>query len=99
MEYQNALNVMCNRCVNHEICQGTGCSPKQKLQELVTKASKTVPMKVLETNSSFVCRQCCTIISMKYDGVCIECLKQREFCPVCGQAIDWSDVGKSETDG
>ena len=40
MNYEDALKIMCERCVNHEICQGTGCTPRHKLQELIEKEHK-----------------------------------------------------------
>ena len=33
---------MCKRCINHEMCQGTGCKPKNDLQELIDKNKDSV---------------------------------------------------------
>ena len=38
-KYQEALNTMCERCRIHDVCRGTGCTPREKLQELVDKAT------------------------------------------------------------
>lgn len=32
-----ALQHLCQQCKNHEICQGTGCEPRNKLQKLIEK--------------------------------------------------------------
>lgn len=41
MTYKEAIKSMCERCINHEVCQGTGCEPKKILdglaKELETK--------------------------------------------------------------
>lgn len=34
---REALETMCRRCTNYEMCQGTGCNPKNVLSELVEK--------------------------------------------------------------
>ena len=34
-EMQEALNVMCERCINHEVCMGTGYRPRRQLQDLI----------------------------------------------------------------
>ena len=31
MNYNEALETMCTRCTNYEVCQGTGCEPKKTL--------------------------------------------------------------------
>ena len=31
------LEIMCKRCTNHEICQGTGCTPKKEIREHIEK--------------------------------------------------------------
>ena len=33
MNYNEALETMCKRCTNYEVCQGTGCGPKKTLAE------------------------------------------------------------------
>lgn len=35
MDVHEAIDVMCRRCINYEVCQGTGCEPKKVLTELV----------------------------------------------------------------
>lgn len=32
-----ALQHLCQQCKNHEVCQGTGCEPRNKLQKLIEK--------------------------------------------------------------
>lgn len=34
-KYKDALETMCRRCANYEMCQGTGCGPKKALTELI----------------------------------------------------------------
>ena len=29
------LEIMCKRCTNHEICQGTGCTPKKEIKKYI----------------------------------------------------------------
>lgn len=29
------LETMYNRCINHEICQGTGCTPKKEIKKYI----------------------------------------------------------------
>lgn len=38
-KYKKALETMCERCINHEMCMGTGCAPKKELEELVKRAT------------------------------------------------------------
>lgn len=35
MTLQESLDLMCRRCENYEVCEGTGCQPKNNLQELI----------------------------------------------------------------
>lgn len=37
------LQIMCNRCTNHEMCQGTGCNPKIELTELINTYCEEAP--------------------------------------------------------
>ena len=62
---------------------------RKTLQQLVDRAT---PMKVFETDHSFVCRNCSNIFTMKYEGMCVPCLSGIKYCPSCGQAQDWSDI-------
>lgn len=32
MTFNEALETMCERCINHEMCMGTGCAPKKTLE-------------------------------------------------------------------
>lgn len=34
-KYKAALEAMCKRCINYDVCQGTGCGPKKDLAELI----------------------------------------------------------------
>lgn len=86
-----ALIAMCEKCVNHEICKGTGCSDKKTLQKLV---SKDVPAKVIfERKVGYIsghiidlpiCPSCGIIFSKEVEQ------NQFEYCPKCGQKLDWS---------
>lgn len=31
------LEIMCKKCTNHEICQGTGCTPKKEIKKYIEK--------------------------------------------------------------
>jgi hypothetical protein len=31
MTPEEAIKIMCERCINYEVCQGTGCEPKKIL--------------------------------------------------------------------
>ena len=37
MTYNEALETMCKRCTNYEVCRGTGCEPKKTLAEFPNK--------------------------------------------------------------
>lgn len=34
-KYKAALETMCKRCKNYEVCQGTGCGPKKELADAI----------------------------------------------------------------
>lgn len=100
--YQEALEIMCHRCVNHEACQGTGCTPKKDIKKLVDKATPRNPTlsKTWEDEDTktiydeygrinellCVCPNCGE--SAVYD---YEYNKRFKYCSNCGQRIDWSD--------
>ena len=42
MNYNEALEIMCIRCTNYEVCQGTGCQPKKDLVEFPYKIISTL---------------------------------------------------------
>ena len=85
-----ALIAMCEKCVNHEMCKGTGCSDKRTLQKLV---SKNMPAKVIfERQVGYIsghitdlpiCPNCGVIFSKEVE------LFQYEYCPKCGQHLIW----------
>ena len=85
-----ALIAMCEKCVNHEMCKGTGCSDKKTLQKLV---SKDVPEKVIfERQVGYIsghitdlpiCPNCGVIFSNEVEQI------QPEYCPKCGQHLIW----------
>lgn len=33
-KYYEAVQTMCKRCENHDVCMGTGCEPKRLLSEI-----------------------------------------------------------------
>ena len=85
-----ALIAMCEKCVNHEMCKGTGCSDKKTLQKLV---SKDVPAKVIfERQVGYIsghitdlpiCPSCGVIFSNEVEKI------HPEYCPKCGQHLIW----------
>ena len=85
-----ALIAMCEKCVNHEMCKGTGCSDKKTLQKLVCK---DVPAKVIfERQVGYIsghitdlpiCPNCGIIFSNEVEKI------QPEYCPKCGQHLIW----------
>ena len=85
-----ALIAMCEKCVNHEMCKGTGCSDKKTLQKLV---SKDVPAKVILKRqvgyiSGYIidlpiCPNCGVVFSNEVEKI------QPEYCPKCGQHLIW----------
>ena len=85
-----ALIAMCEKCVNHEMCKGTGCSDKKTLQKLV---SKDVPAKVIfERQVGYIsghitdlpiCPNCGIVFSKEIEQI------QPEYCPKCGQHLIW----------
>lgn len=90
---QIALIEMCENCRNHEMCKGTGCSPKKTLQKLV---SKDVPEKVIyERKVGYIsshiidlpiCPSCGVIFSKEIEQ------NLSEYCPKCGQHLIWELV-------
>lgn len=80
MDAKEALEIMCRRCKNFEMCQGTGCEPRKKLIEL---AERDTPKKATIIDYMTVhCRNC---------GFTMELVHKPKYCQNCGQAIDWSD--------
>lgn len=85
-----ALIAMCEKCVNHEMCKGTGCSDKRTLQKLV---SKNMPAKVIfERQVGYIsghitdlpiCPSCGIVFSNEVEKI------QPEYCPKCGQHLIW----------
>lgn len=61
----------------------------EDLDKLVEKAT---PKKVKETDIMFACPKCDQMLSMKYKSLCIDCIKGINYCPNCGQKLDWSEV-------
>lgn len=84
MTNQEALNIMCERCSVHDVCQGTGCTPRAMLQELVDRAT---PKKPYGTNGDWA------NLSMNRCPYCkaYPLSPNDDYCPNCGQAIDWSE--------
>ena len=42
-----ALKIMCRRCRNYEVCQGTGCGPKKILEQEITKKEKMIHEEII----------------------------------------------------
>lgn len=34
MTVKESINIMCKKCTNYEMCQGTGCEPKRTLTKM-----------------------------------------------------------------
>lgn len=89
--YQEALEIMCHRCVNHEVFQGTCCTPKKDIKKLVDKATPKKPFYEADgydengelIYDTWICPNCNHYYEVDYDDY--------DYCPNCGQAIDWSD--------
>lgn len=74
MDAKEALEIMCRRCKNFEMCQGTGCEPRKKLIELV---ERDTPKKVVYDNCvGLICPVCSTNVNYA-----------ENYCTNCGQAI------------
>ena len=69
-----------------------GGDAQMKAEDLEKLVEKATPKKVKETENMFACPECGQMLSMKYPGLCIECIKSRYYCPNCGQKLDWSEV-------
>lgn len=88
MTYEEALDTMCKRCTNHEMCQGTGCNPKNVLAEAIEKqVPKAARVEEYETKS----QRGRTIRCKKY--ICSNCGKSNgrkitPYCPYCGQRLE-----------
>lgn len=97
-EMKEALETMCRRCTNYEMCQGTGCNPKNVLSELVEKQiPKKAPIKPLyfEGNPKPIdymvhCPDCDEPICHPTE---YEAKEYYQYCPHCGRRVewDWSD--------
>lgn len=40
MDNCEALETMCRRCINYEVCQATGCEPKKVLQQAIKESKE-----------------------------------------------------------
>ena len=81
-KYQEALDVMCRRCNNHDFCDATGCTPKKDLQELVDKAT---PIKVEKSKGyrgiEYTCPICGNYLGNNFDI-------KYDYCICCGQKFN-----------
>lgn len=93
-KYQEALETMCKRCINHEMCQGTGCQPKKDLQELVERATPKKPIdrtKYEDRSNGFFEYHGETLRDIR----CPNCNKRirlvhkYKHCAKCGQRLLW----------
>ncbi len=86
--YQEALEIMCHRCVNHEACQGTGCTPKKDIKKLVDKATPKKPFYEADgydengelIYDTWICPNCNHYYEVDYDDY--------DYCPNCGQRLE-----------
>lgn len=91
-KYQEALETMCGRCINHEMCQGTGCNPKNILKELVRKTTPMKPFKREELMVDYIIGTCPTCgCGVDNNLIKIDDDDKITFCINCGQPIDWSE--------
>lgn len=90
---QMALTAMCEKCINHEMCKGTGCSDKKTLQKLV---SKDVPQKVVyQRRVGYITKTSFGVYNCPTCGVAFtEELRRNivDYCPKCGQHLIWELV-------
>lgn len=78
-KYEDALNILCFKCSNSELCEDTGCFSKKLMQELVELHQPTKP-NYNSIEDEITCPNCCNNLSnFKFN-----------FCPRCGQMLDWS---------
>ena len=85
-----ALIVMCENCIHHEICKGTGCNSKTILQKLVNRDN---PEKVIcerqvgylsgNIKDLYICPSCGIIFTNEMYN------NQIHYCPKCGQHLIW----------
>lgn len=50
-KYKMGIEIMCARCINYEVCGGTGCQPKNDLKELISEIEATVSKMEKVTNN------------------------------------------------
>jgi len=92
MTNEEALDIMCKRCENHEVCMGTGCTPKSTIEKVIEKQIPKKPKterKTVDLGNGY---------SVKIIDIhkCPECGKTimkgyRCYGLDCGQKIDWGD--------
>ena len=93
--YQEALEIMCHRCVNHEACQGTGCTPKKDIKKLVDKATPKKPVRVCcepeeewdNEEEIYNCPNCGEPLPYNFD---YDYPIKNKCCLECQQVLDWS---------
>ena len=99
MTLKESLETMCRRCINHEQCLGTGCAPKNELDELIK--SKVLDNREYELREPYPnkykhvvdngfdmleCPECkCRIQSAQF-SYAVGNLGYR-FCPYCGTDV------------
>lgn len=62
---------------------------EEKIRELL---EKSYPANVKEYDSCYKCPRCGQLLSMKYKGLCVSCLKVRYYCSNCGQLLNWENI-------
>ena len=70
------LNSMCERCMNHSVCEGTGCRPKKDLEALIERYTPTRGARGTYPRDD--CPSCGHNI-----------FPHMKYCNLCGQAINW----------
>lgn len=99
MDINEALNTMCERCYNHEVCMGTGCEPKKTLEALVQKNTSKKIIKIFHGildehrgDLEKTPEQLDKAYGMPACPACKNVLSVLDtYCPACGQAINFDE--------
>lgn len=87
-KYQEALNEICSQCKHSPKCRmfKTKCSEYENLQELIKKATPKKPIErhYEDDGEPEYIKVCCPA------GCKVQVGSYYNFCPECGQALDWS---------
>lgn len=85
ISYQEALNIMCVRCVIYDDCKSKNCTSNKSLQELVDKAT---PKKPIGKYTNYRCPVCNRRVR---SGKGSSSFVRDNVCQRCFQVLDWCD--------